>query len=120
MEEFFLVALKSRRRLVPDRQSEFCIDAIFQMEPILLALVRVSICPSRKAKRRHYRKYYQKKRPHSDRETYHLIDADCRPAGDDAGTGAALNPRKLKRAVRRLLFLYPLPPTQASLVAGFG
>ena len=26
---------------------------------------------------------------------------DCRPAGDDAGTGAALNPRKLKRAVRR-------------------
>ena len=26
---------------------------------------------------------------------------DCRPSGDDAGTGAALNPRKLKRAARR-------------------
>ena len=26
---------------------------------------------------------------------------DCRPLGDDAETGAALNPRKFKRAARR-------------------
>ena len=45
----------------------------------------------------------KKKKPRcrSDNGAFYLIDEDCRPAGDDAGTGAALNPRKLKRASRR-------------------
>ena len=34
---------------------------------------------------------------------------DCRPAGDDARTGAAHNPRKLKRAARRACCFCALP-----------
>ena len=62
-----------------------------------------------------------KSRCHCDNGAFYFFNADCRPAGDDAETGAALNPKKFKRATKaRLLFLRPSPPTQASLVAGFG
>ena len=62
-------------------------------------------------KRRHCCRHWKKmkSRCHCDNGAFYFFNADCRPAGDDARTGAAHNPRKLKRAARRACCFCALP-----------